>query len=505
MCCAVSSLGLLRFDHQATLFLIGAYIPFTPKGRKTAARRGAIWAISARHNAHERGEKDMASRATLRDDEYITWRKTKTAALLYNLRSPNTTERAAASRLGVGVHQCLDWEQGRAVPPHSKRGVLANCVYDWADERFKRSDFVRTWSGLAGVWGWPGLAEAEWDYYDRAGRLVDRPELRDLISDWNSVVETSTPRVRFVDGDHGSGKSTLVHSLLTQVAHGSSDVVAASSSCPELSQGHGYGPLKELVSEMVQQLVGPRMRERGLTLGDLLWKAPAWRDSILEGFEAAARPWAENQKTSRSTIFPDREKHPQFLDLIRMAKSPLLFFIDNLQWADPSTLSLLLSFIKATSSGKYPIYLVAALRHFEAHQAGAPYDDFRLFFRESLKESNVRLLRLGDGIDVGEYLAKRYGGYELPIDVTRLAEMATRGNPYQLETLFDELDRLGSPQRLPQDQFQRLMQEWLNTLRRLLSGTSQESDPDAALDAAFQELRGKIGDVILKMRLDQMD
>ena len=104
---------------------------------------------------------------------------------------------------------------------------------------------------------------------------------------------------------------------------------------------------------------------------------------------------------------------------------------------------------------------------------------------------------------MGEYLAKRYGGYELPTEVHELAEVATRGNPYQLETLFDELDRLGRPQRLPQDQFLRLMQDWQNTLRRLLSGTSQEPDKDATLESAIQELRGKIGDAILKMRLDR--
>ena len=126
---------------------------------------------------------------------------------------------------------------------------------------------------------------------------------------------------------------------------------------------------------------------------------------------------------------------------------------------------------------------------------------FASFIRESLKEPYVRTLSLGNGIDVGEYLAKRYGGYELPTEVHRLAEVATRGNPYQLETLFDELDRLGRPQRLPQDQFPRLMEDWLNTLRRLLSGIAQESDQDAGLEDAFQELRGRIGDAILKMRL----
>ena len=208
----------------------------------------------------------MRTKAVLRDDEYATSRANKVAPLLHRLRSRHTTDRGAASRLGVGLHLYSDWEKGLAVPPFDKRGVLSNCVYDWADDRYRRSDFVSTWSGLAGVWGWAPIAEAEWDFYHLAGRQAERPELRDLLSDWTSVVTTGTPRVRFVDGDHGSGKTTLVNSLLAQVVHGDPGVVAAVSSCPEISQGQGYGPLKELLSEIVQQRVGPKTREREASL-----------------------------------------------------------------------------------------------------------------------------------------------------------------------------------------------------------------------------------------------
>ncbi len=181
----------------------------------------------------------MRTRDVLRDDEYVTSRKDKVAPLLHRLRSSHTTVKAATSRLGVGANLYLEWEQGLSVPPHNKRGVLANCVYDWADESYRRSDFVRTWSGLAGVWGWAGIAEAEWDFHDLAGRQVERAELRDLLSDWNSVVTTHTPRVRFVDGDHGSGKTTLVNSLLTQVVHTSPDVVVAAARAPRVAARAG--------------------------------------------------------------------------------------------------------------------------------------------------------------------------------------------------------------------------------------------------------------------------
>ncbi len=157
----------------------------------------------------------------------------------------------------------------------------------------------------------------------------------------------------------------------------------------------------------------------------------------------------KKENASLPASYPDKAKHPQYLDLLRMAgQTPQLLFIDNLQWADLSTLSLLLGFIKSASSDKYPIYLVAAIRHFEAHQAGAIDSHFRVFFRECLKEPSVHVLRLGDGIDVRDYLAKRYGGYEPPPEVRELAEVATRGNPFQLENLFAELDRLGKPTTL---------------------------------------------------------
>ena len=110
---------------------------------------------------------------------------------------------------------------------------------------------------------------------------MERPELRDLVSDWNSVLETKTrPGFGLLMVITDQAVDIGADSLLTQVVHDSSDVVAASSSCPHnCRKGTVTVPSRNLVSETVQQLVGPRdARARGgLTLGDLLWKAPAWR------------------------------------------------------------------------------------------------------------------------------------------------------------------------------------------------------------------------------------
>ena len=146
---------------------------------------------------------------------------------------------------------------------------------------------------------------------------------------------------------------------------------------------------------MVQQMVGPECVSGGTSaLVTCLGKPQLGGTAFWKGLRRRRVRAQKKKSTSRSAIYPDREKHPQYLILFAWRKDPLLLFIDNLQWADPSTLSLLLSFIKSTSSGKYPIYLVAAFRHFEAHQTGSPDSPFRLFHRESLKEPTCAPLRL---------------------------------------------------------------------------------------------------------------
>jgi hypothetical protein len=454
-----------------------------------------------------KGIKLMRANSAILDDAYVSQLRNKVAPLLTELRG-NVTEREAASRLGVGVHLYLDWEKGLKVPPSSERLTISKYTYDGVEKKSRRSSFVRIWSGLASAWGWAPISEAEWNFHDIGDRQVQRPELRSLLSDWASVVSDGIPRVRFLDGDHGSGKTTLVNGLLADVVHGSSDCVAAAASCPELPQGQGYGILKELIAEVVQQRVGPKLRQRDADLirRDMLWKAPGWRKSILDGFEKAARLCPKLDDRTGTMTYTEKAMNGQYLELLRyVVQNPTLVFIDNLQWADLSSLSLLLQFIKSTSDDQYPIYLVVAFRHFEAHATGALETSFRRFFRESLEASSVLVSRLGDGIDVSEFLKKRYPGYSLPSTVHALAEVATRGNPWLLCNVFDELDHLGKPQRVPKAQVSYLMDDWRDFLGRLISGTSTEPAQDNVSALTIKELRDKIGDAVLEMRLAQLD
>lgn len=438
---------------------------------------------------------------------YISLRASKLASLLPPLRERNVSQAMAAARINVPLRQYRAWESGTKVPPFSARAALSKCIYDWSNPK---ESFVLAWTGIAEAWGWPPIGEAELTVHQLADRQVERAERRDLDSDWKSVLLDRSCLVRFIDGDHGEGKTTLAHRFLLDAVNSNPQAIVATYSCPDIATPTGYDAASELLSQVVQQLMGPSMQERNafFLLQDMLHQAPAWRQAILEGAERAARPCAsrESRETGTSPIFRKNQRESQYLDLIfKASERPILLFLDNLQWADSSSLNLLLYFIRASAKETLPVYLLAAYRHFEAYlplSEDAPFPSMHL---EALRESHVRALRFHQGVDLTEYLAKRYPGQQFPNEVLRLLYLATRGNPYLLSNVLFELDRIGKPRRMLKEQFSHLMQDWHESLKTLLTDAAPQASKEDFLTSTIVSLREKIEDAILKTRLSRLD
>jgi len=266
------------------------------------------------------------------------------------------------------------------------------------------------------------LRVAQW--YDFAGRVAERDT---LLERWKASV-TGAPGLVVVSGEPGIGKTRLVAELAT-VAHDGGTTVLYGRSEEELDVP--FRPWAEALGHLVAhspgEVVTAHLHDWGGDLGRLV-----------PGLDAPEPPRTD----------PDTERLRLFgavTDLLTRAgeEAPVLVVLDDLHWADESSLLLLRHLVR--NLGEARVLVVGTYRDTDltrTHPLAAALADLR---RESGVE-RVDLVGL-DQDEVTDFLTKAAGGEVDPSRVTELAEMVsseTEGNPFFIGEVLVHLVESGA-------------------------------------------------------------
>ncbi len=176
-------------------------------------------------------------------------------------------------------------------------------------------------------------------------RLVGRDhELHYLLSRWRNALDDQG-NVVLLAGEAGVGKSRLVYELKRMVAQDSSAALIECFCAPQYS-GSTLFPIVEcferLVFESDTRLLTPEKKLRVLEglLAELGFRLPETVPlfSQLLGIPAPKYPPLESTPERQRTLTLEA-----LLNIVieRASKQPLLFVVEDLHWADPTTLELL--------------------------------------------------------------------------------------------------------------------------------------------------------------------
>jgi len=252
--------------------------------------------------------------------------------------------------------------------------------------------------------------------------LVGRDDELSHLGDWLARARGGQRQLVFVTGGPGTGKTALAESFLYQAGGDPQLSMAAGQCFEQFGSGEAYLPILEALGRLGS---GPG-REQLLSV--LTSHAPTWLAHLpaLRGRPAADSPGAPPERMLREMA--------EALERLT-AQAPLVLVIEDLHWADYSTLDLVSALARRREPAR--LLLLATYRPVEAVLSGHPLRTVKqdLQVRGLCHELPLGLLSESA---VADYLATRFPGGGLPDRLPRLLHERTEGQPLFLVSLVDD-------------------------------------------------------------------
>lgn len=236
----------------------------------------------------------------------------------------------------------------------------------------------------------------------------------------------------FVMGEPGIGKTSLVDAF-QHVSSGIPDVsVARGQSLEGFAGKEAYYPVFEALGQLVR---GPA---KTLVINSLATHAPTW----MVQFPSLVK--AEQQASLQREILgatPERMVRElcEALEVISQSVT-LVLILEDLHWADDSTLDLISAIARRRESAK--LYLVGTIRPADLILSESPLKALKQDLVLHRLSDEVRLERLHES-DVADYLAAEFSGGDLPRGLATVIHRHSEGNPLFMIAMLDHLAKQG--------------------------------------------------------------
>jgi predicted ATPase len=237
-----------------------------------------------------------------------------------------------------------------------------------------------------------------------------------------------------VAGEPGMGKTTLVETFLAGAEAAGGCTVARGSCSERLAGSEAYLPILEALDSLIHGADGERAS------GILEATAPVWHAQIvpLSGPSNDSSHMADEvQDASQERL--KREFVALTHELSRTR--PLILFLDDLHWADVSTVDLL-GYLAGTFD-EAGVLVVVTYRPSDLQLAKHPFLQIRpdLQARGRFRELSLGLLRESD---TAEYLDIEFPRHRFPAEFSALIHAKTEGNPLFMADLLRYLRDRGA-------------------------------------------------------------
>jgi predicted ATPase len=223
-----------------------------------------------------------------------------------------------------------------------------------------------------------------------------------------------------VTGEPGLGKTTLVEDFLAELAAGSRPHRVGRGRCSErLAGAEAYLPFLEVLDSLLQGDGGPAAAQM------LKLLAPTWYVQLAP--LAAADPSLAGNRAEAEGASQERRKRELGVFLRELSRlCPLVLFLDDIHWADPSSADLLAYL--SSQCAELSLLLVLTYRPSDLLRSQHPFGPVKLDLQGRGVCREIALPFLSRD-DIDRYLALAFAGHQFPQEFTAVLHARTEGHP----------------------------------------------------------------------------
>jgi predicted ATPase len=276
---------------------------------------------------------------------------------------------------------------------------------------------------LLGAIAEPSSATAGTPQGSARGEIVGREIEKGALRDEFTVAASGRATMVCVSGEPGIGKTTLVEDFLTELARGPSHLIARGRCSERLAGAEAYLPILDALEDLLKEDPG------GMIHRALEQNAPSWRKQVApyDTGPGGSAPAASQERLKRELA--------AFITDVS-GTSPLVLFIEDIHWADASTVDLL-AYVQ-TRLANERLLTIITFRPSELQLAQHPFLALKLDLQTKGIARELPLAFLTEN-EVRALLALRFPGSAFPADLARLVHARTEGNPLFVADLAEYL------------------------------------------------------------------
>jgi class 3 adenylate cyclase/tetratricopeptide (TPR) repeat protein len=317
---------------------------------------------------------------------------------------------------------------GQILVSETVRGVMGRARdVELVDRgRFRLKGFPERWRLFEVVWQEERpAARALLERTPFVGREVERAELRRCLD----RAARGQGTLIMIGGEPGVGKSRLAEELVAEARQ--RGLLALTGHCYEMEGAPPYIPFVEMLEAAARIVPQEAFRQ---ALGDSAPEVAKLMPELRRLFPDIPAPLEVPPEQERHYLFNCMH---EFVERSSRAQ-PLLLVLENLHWADDSTM-LLLQHI-AQRLQEMPVLIVGTYRDVELDVARPLARGLRELTRQRLAH-RLALKRLPQ--DAVEAMLRALSGQEPPPSLVQAVYSETEGNPFFVEEVFEHLAEEG--------------------------------------------------------------
>jgi len=282
-------------------------------------------------------------------------------------------------------------------------------------------------------------------------RLYGRDaQVASLLQGFERVIHTARPELFLISGYSGIGKSSVVHELYKPVVQRRSFFL--SGKFDQFQRDIPYATLAQAIRGLVQQLLAGSEQELA-----------RWRERLNQAWEGQGQALVDmvpplevlvgrqpplQQLSASETQHRFHRVIRQFLEVFATTEHPLVMFLDDLQWADLSSLRLIQQLLSQPETP--PVLWIGAYRDNEVSPSHPLVPVLEEVRKAGARVTDIRLEPLSPG-QVAQLVADTLpgAGEELVAPLSALVHEKTGGNPFFLLQLMVTLHQDALLVRVP--------------------------------------------------------